>query len=127
MSYSVLIVEDSAVMRQMIRRALVGCIADVGSVQEATDGKQALHLMRNVGVDLVLTDINMPHIDGTSMLEEMQSQSELSDIPTVVITSDASQAMLKRVKDLGVKGCLLKPFRPDHLRAMVMRALSGTR
>lgn len=125
MSYNVLIVDDSAVMRRMVRRALSTCDVPMGEILEAANGEQALQVLSELWVDLVLTDINMPHMSGHTMLETMQQSNELGAIATIVVTSEKSAESIDRAKAVGAKGYLIKPFRAEELRVMVKNALES--
>ncbi len=125
MSYNVLIVDDSAVMRRMVRRALAVCDTPLGKIIEASDGEQALQILADAWIDLVLTDINMPHMSGYTMLETMQQSDELGAIATIVVTSEKSAESIERARSVGAKGYLIKPFRADELRTMVENALES--
>lgn len=125
MSYNILIVDDSAVMRRMVRRALALCDVPMGKILEASDGEQALQVLSEAWVDLVLTDINMPHMSGHSMLEAMKKNEDLSAIATIVVTSEKSSESVERARAIGAKGYLVKPFRAEELRAMVESALGN--
>ena len=125
MSYNILIVDDSAVMRRMMRRALTNGEAQLGQILEAADGEQALRAMSKGWVDLVLTDVNMPHLGGVALLEEMRKSDELGAIATIVVTSEKSAETIELVRAMGAKGYLVKPFRPEELRSMVERALES--
>lgn len=125
MSYNILIVDDSAVMRRMVRRALALCDVPMGKILEASDGEQALQVLSEAWVDLVLTDINMPHMSGHSMLEAMQKSEDLSAIATIVVTSEKSSESVERARAVGAKGYLVKPFRAEELRTMVESALGN--
>jgi two-component system chemotaxis response regulator CheY len=125
MSYNVLIVDDSSVMRRMVRRALALCDVPLGKIHEASDGEQALQVLSESWIDLVLTDINMPHMSGHTMLETMQQSNDLGAIATIVVTSEKSAESIERAKVVGAKGYLVKPFRPEELRMMVENALES--
>ncbi|MCP4447880.1 MAG: response regulator [Myxococcales bacterium] len=125
MSFNVLIVDDSAVMRRMVRRALATCELPMGQILEASDGEQALQVLSDSWIDLVLTDINMPHMGGHAMLEAMNESDELGAIATIVVTSEKSTESIERARAVGANGYLIKPFRPDELRAMVENALGS--
>jgi two-component system chemotaxis response regulator CheY len=125
MSFNVLIVDDSAVMRRMVRRALALCDVPMGKILEASDGEQALQVLSEAWIDLVLTDINMPHMSGYTMLETMQQSDDLGAIATIVVTSEKSAESIDRAKAVGAKGYLVKPFRADELRAMVENTLGS--
>ncbi len=125
MSYSSLIVDDSAIIRKMIRRALSLSGLDLGDILEAGDGRQALAVLDDHWVDVVLTDIHMPEMDGIELVERMALDPLLSKIPVLVVSTERSEERIERLRRLGIKGYLTKPFTPEQIRDAVTRALGG--
>jgi len=124
-SYSSLIVDDSAIIRKMIRRALSLSGLDLGDILEAGDGRQALAVLDDHWVDVVLTDIHMPEMDGIELVERMALDPLLSKIPVLVVSTERSEERIERLRRLGIKGYLTKPFTPEQIRDAVTRALGG--
>lgn len=116
MSRNILIVDDSATTRSMVRRIIALCGAPTGNIYEAPDGREALALLGQSQVDLVLADLHMPNMGGMEMTERMQSDPALKDIPVVIISADPNVGRVDQLKHLGVRGHLAKPFTPEGLR-----------
>ena len=122
---SVLIVDDSPVMRAFIRRVLSISGMTIGRVLEASDGEQALALLRREHVDLTLSDINMPNMDGAELMRNIAADPALSRIPVIVVSTDSSQHRTQAMLDLGAAGYVQKPFQPESLRAELEHVLGG--
>lgn len=116
MPFSVLIVDDSPVMREFIRRVIHFTGIEVANYLEASDGRQALLLLRKQPVDLVLTDLNMPGMNGEELLRQMKFEGFLEKIPTLVVSTDATEHRIVKMLQLGARGYVTKPFSPEILR-----------
>jgi two-component system, chemotaxis family, chemotaxis protein CheY len=120
-----LLVDDSPVMRSFLRRALSICRFPVAEFLEAGNGEQALAVLHGGRVDVVLTDINMPVMDGECMLLALRQDAALRSIPVVVISTDGTDSRRQRLLDLGAAAYLTKPFEPERLACLLGWVLSG--
>lgn len=125
MSYRVLIADDSPAMRSFVRRVLELSGFELSACFEAGDGAEALTILHNESVDAILTDINMPGVDGEELLRRLAADQSLRHIPAIVISTDATENRIARVMALGARGYVTKPFRPETLRAELERTLGG--
>lgn len=125
MSYSILVVDDSPLIRRMIKRSLAISKIDVGTVYEAGDGKEALSILDSHWIDLVLADINMPVMNGVEMVEAMARDDLLAKIPVVIVSTERSELRVERLRELGIRGYLTKPFTPEEIRDVVLGLLEG--
>ena len=125
MGFSVLIVDDSPVMRGFIRRVMTLSGLEVDNCLEASDGEEALEQLRHEAVDVILTDINMPKMNGEEFLRRLDSEGLLRTVPTLVISTDATKARMLRMLALGAEGYMTKPFSPETLRELLERVLGG--
>lgn len=123
MSYRVLIVDDSAVLRRMVRRALTIADLPVDPVHEASNGQEALTIMRQNWIDIVFADINMPVMSGAEMLSAMKNDPTLSATPVVVVSSEHSEKRVEEMKSLGARAFLVKPFRPETIKGIFCEVL----
>ncbi len=123
MSYSILIVDDSLPMRSVIKRTLK--TAGYGSAQfhEAGNGKEALAIMKNGWIDIVITDYNMPVMNGMELIKAIKGDELLKDIPIVVISTESNDAKIKEFTDLGAAGYITKPFTPETIRDLLINIL----
>lgn len=125
MAYSVLIVDDSPAMRKFISRVLTVSGLDLGLTLEAGDGRQAIDVLHSSWVDLVLTDINMPGMNGEELLGELSRDSIFRSIPVMVVSTDHSPERVERMMALGARAYLTKPFLPERLRDAIEKMLGG--
>ena len=120
MPATILIVDDSSTVRAMVRTALK---ADRHRVLEAAHGGTALTMLEEATADLVITDINMPEIDGLTLVRRVRQRAEHRFTPILVLTTEASDDMKQRGREAGATGWIVKPFRADQLRDVVQRVL----
>ncbi len=123
MAYRVLIVDDSAAMRSFIRRVMDVSGFDCSVQLEAANGKEALEVLRHEWVDLILTDINMPTMNGEELVRALESDEALRSIPVLVVSTDGTSQRIQQMMTLGAKGYLAKPFTPEGLREELERLL----
>lgn len=88
----------------------------LGTVIEASDGVEALEKLKDQTVDLILSDINMPNMDGIQLLTELKSRDEFRHIPVVMITTEGGEAKVMEALQLGASGYVRKPFTPDQIK-----------
>ena len=123
MAYRVLITDDSPAMRTFVRRVIELSGFELSHCYEAGDGEEALSLLRREWVDAILTDINMPGVDGEELLRRLAADEMLRSVPAIVISTDATEKRISRLLQLGARGYVTKPFRPETLRAELERIL----
>jgi two-component system chemotaxis response regulator CheY len=116
MAFQILIVDDSAAMREFIVRVIGLSGLDVGTCMQASNGQEALDVLRANWMDIVLTDINMPVMNGEQLVGCMAADEMLRTIPVLVISTDGSEHRVQRMMALGAKGYVKKPFSPELLR-----------
>jgi two-component system chemotaxis response regulator CheY len=124
MFQSIIITDDSSTARMITRRCLEIAGFKEASVLEAKDGQEALELMKSNQVDLMIVDLNMPNMDGRSLLKRIKSSPRLNHIPVLVISSLISDANNAELKELGAFETLSKPISPASL-AKALKRLSG--
>jgi two-component system, chemotaxis family, chemotaxis protein CheY len=124
MGIRVLIVDDSSTIRRIISRCLDRAEVGVTEVFEASDGREALDLLASRKVDVVLTDINMPNMDGLQLLAEIRKSPEWRAIPVMVITSESGAEAVGEAVAKGAAGYIKKPFTPLQLRSQFVPAVS---
>ena len=120
-----LVVDDSAAMRAYVRSALEGEAEDV-EVVEASSGFDALRLLPRGRFDLVITDINMPDINGLELLRFVRESEHMKQVAVMIISTQGSERDRQRGLKLGANGFLSKPFTPDALRKAVGESLAAT-
>src|SRR5579872_907165 len=112
----VLIVDDSAAIRKILRRVLQQAEIPLGQVFEAGDGKEAVESLKSQMVQLILSDINMPNMDGLQLLGELKAHPEWKNVPVVMITTEGSQAKVLEAVQLGAVGYVRKPFTAEQIK-----------
>jgi len=119
MPYNVLIVDDSAIMRALIRKVLVFSGFEMGESYEGAHGREALEILASHRVDLILSDLNMPVMDGIALIKALQADTRQAHIPVVLISTEGRPDILDPLLHQGVRGYIQKPFRPEAIRAML--------
>jgi two-component system, chemotaxis family, chemotaxis protein CheY len=123
MALNFMIVDDSPVMRAFIRKVIDATGLDVGEVCEAADGGEALALLQDHWMDLILADINMPNMNGEEFVRRLESDEVLRTIPVLIVSTDSSDVRVRQMLALGAKGYVTKPFPPEVLRDEVEKIL----
>jgi two-component system chemotaxis response regulator CheY len=116
---NVLIVDDSAMMRAIIRRTVKLTGVEIGVVHEAANGREALAVLEASPVDALFTDINMPVMNGPDLLREMAGR-DWDHICRVIVSTDGSDARRDEVRDLNVRMYVEKPFAPEAIRDVLL-------
>jgi two-component system chemotaxis response regulator CheY len=126
MAYRVLIVDDSPSMRAFMRRVIQLSGFELACCLEAGHGREALDLLQREWVDAILSDINMPCMDGEEFVQRLASDELLRNIPVIVVSTDGTDLRIRQMLALGARGYVIKPFRPETLRAELERTLEAT-
>ncbi|MDD2365022.1 MAG: response regulator [Desulfuromonadaceae bacterium] len=119
---TILIADDSATMRSM----LVAVVEELGDYQivEASSGFEALRLLPRENVDLILTDINMPDINGLELISYLRNNPNYKNIPVFIISTEGSARDIEKGKQLGANEYVIKPFSPPALQQLIRQYLS---
>jgi two-component system, chemotaxis family, chemotaxis protein CheY len=125
-----LIIDDSAVMRKVIERALRQSGLDFSEILQASNGEEALEILRGdapnaVKIDLIISDINMPVMDGLQFLEARRDQQLAVGVPVVMITTEGSEPFVLRAIAAGAQGYICKPFTAEQVKARVVPLLEA--
>jgi two-component system, chemotaxis family, chemotaxis protein CheY len=123
MAYNVLIVDDSAIVRSVIKRAILLSGVDAGEIYEAANGKEAIERLDSAWVDIVFSDINMPIMDGIEMVKSLDQKGILKETPVVIVSTDRSEVRIRQMKACGVREYLNKPFTPEEIRDVINKCL----
>jgi len=116
MALDVLIVDDSAAIRKILRRVLKQAEVPLGQVLEAGDGVEALETLRNANIGLVLLDVNMPNMDGMQLLAQIKARSEWRQLPIIIVTTEGGQSKVMEAVQLGAAGYIRKPFSAEQIK-----------
>ncbi len=115
-----LIVDDSSVMRKIVERALRQAGLDLEVVHEAGTGSEGLEQLKAHSVDLILSDINMPVMDGLEFLRQIRVQNLASGVPVIMITTESSEEHVKQAIQAGARGYIRKPFTAEQIKERVL-------
>lgn len=116
MESDVLVVDDSAAIRKILQRVLRQTGMAIRTIHEAGDGQEALALLATNRVDLVLSDINMPNMDGLQLLKSLKEAEEWRNVPVVMITTEGGETKVAEAVKLGAAGYVRKPFTADQIK-----------
>jgi two-component system, chemotaxis family, chemotaxis protein CheY len=121
---NVVIADDSDTARMFVRRCFEIAGLAEAQISEARDGHQAMALLEAGGVDLVITDLNMPVLDGRALIKQMRGDPRWLNVPIIVISSAANRELVNELRALGAQAILKKPPSPEHA-ARCLELLKG--
>jgi two-component system chemotaxis response regulator CheY len=116
MAIDVLIVDDSAAIRKILHRVLVQADVPLGRVVEAGDGLEALEALKTQKVGLILSDINMPNMDGLQLLSAVKANPQVKDVPVIMVTTEGGSSKVMEAVNLGAIGYVRKPFTAEQIK-----------
>jgi two-component system chemotaxis response regulator CheY len=125
MSIRALIVDDSSVMRKIVDRSLRQAGIEISQLFEAGNGAEALGVVQENKVDLILCDINMPVMDGLEFIKQLAAVDNAKGVPIVMITTEGSEAHVVQALACGARGYIRKPFTADQVKEHVIPILAG--
>lgn len=120
MSKVIMTADDSASMRQMVSFTLKQAGYEV---VEAEDGRDALAKLEGNGVNMLITDLNMPNMDGIELIRQVRSQPQYKFMPIVMLTTESQDEKKQEGKAVGATGWIVKPFQPEQLLAVIKKVL----
>lgn len=116
MPLDVLIVDDSAAIRKILQRVLQQANLPLGRIVEAADGREAMEALKTQKVGLILSDINMPNMDGLQMLGQLKADDQWKHVPVIMISTEGSQTKVMEAVQLGARGFVRKPFTAEQIK-----------
>ncbi len=120
MAKTILTVDDSASIRQMVKFTLV---KEGYDVIEACDGKDALSKLQSGAANMVVTDLNMPNMDGITLIKELRAKPQYKFVPIIMLTTESQDSKKAEGKAAGATGWIVKPFKPEQLVTVVKKVL----
>lgn len=123
MAHTILIVDDSPPMRMVIRKTIKASGFGAGRFFEAGNGREALELLQQNWMDLVVTDYNMPDMNGMELIAAMKKDDVLQAVPVLMITTEGSSRKVEEFLSGGASGYIKKPFTPEEIRAKIIAIL----
>ncbi len=125
MKGTVLVIDDSAMMRKVVLRILKMADFDFETSLEAGDGLEAVALLRQNTVALIMCDINMPTMSGLELLQQIKEEKLATGVPIVMVTTESSEPQVRQAILAGARGYIRKPFTVEHIRNSVKPLLSA--
>ena len=123
MALNILIEDDSSLTRKAIKRIIDMLGLDVGQILEAGDGMEALKILEETKVDLVLADLNMPEMGGIEMIYHMRGNEAIKDTPVIVVSTESSTTRIEGLLANGAKAYLHKPFTPEEVKEVITQTV----
>lgn len=123
MAFNILVVDDSMPMRKVLKKTIKASGFRMADYEEAADGQEALAILKSKWIDIVVTDFNMPNMNGLELVSEMKKDDLLKTIPVLVITTEGSATRVEEFEEKGVAGYIKKPFTPEEIRAKLHEIL----
>ena len=123
MAYNILIVDDSLPMRAVIKKTIKTSGFGSANFFEAVNGLEALDVLGDDWLDLVITDYNMPEMDGMQLMAEMKKDDVFNSIPILVVTTEGSHEKVEEFLALGAAGYIKKPFTPEEIKSKLTEIL----
>ncbi len=123
MPFNILIVDDSSPMRAVIKKVIQASGFDVGEIHEADSGKEALQILNDQWLDVVLSDYNMPEMNGLEMLQHMKRDEMMKGIPVIMITTEGGNERIDEFIKEGACAYIRKPFTPEEIRSRLQELL----
>lgn len=125
MALNILVVDDSSLTRKAIKRIIEMLGLDLGQIFEAESGKEALKILHETNVDLVLADLNMPKMGGIEMIANMRDNEATNDIPVVVVSTESSTTRIEGLLANGARAYLHKPFTPEEVKEVIIQTVGA--
>lgn len=123
MAFNIMVVDDSETMRSVIKKVVSMSGVAVGEYHEAGNGKEALAVLDKEWIDVILSDINMPEMNGIELIQAIKNNEVLNHIPVIFISTEASQARMDEAKKHGAAGYVKKPFIPETIKSVLLDVL----
>jgi len=124
MAFNILVADDSETMRAVVKKTVEMSGVPIGEFHEAANGKEALAILENSWIDVILSDINMPEMGGMDLLRAVTASEDFRRIPLIFITTESSEARMDEAKRLGVAGYIKKPFVPETIKTILYEVLA---
>lgn len=123
MSFNVLIVDDSNAMRAVIKKIVTISGFQMDQCLEAANGREAMEVLSENWVDVIISDINMPEVNGLELLDQLNKNDTLKEIPVIMITTEGSSERMQEAFNRGAKGFIKKPFLPEDIKKILHQVI----
>ena len=126
MAYSILLVDDSSVAIRIMKKIIKLSGLPMGNIFTAQNGKTAIDILSKNKIDIILTDLNMPVMDGFTFIETVKNIPELSNIPIVIVSTEGRDEYIIKGIKLGASNYIRKPFKPEQIKDIIQKTLDIT-
>lgn len=116
MSFNVMIVDDSGAMRAVIKKVITISGFKINNCYEAANGREALEKLKQNWVDVIISDVNMPEMNGLELLKSLSQDPLYRSIPAIIVSTEGSSERMKEALEGGAKGFIKKPFQPEEIK-----------
>ena len=123
MSFNLLIVDDSSSMRAVIKKIVTISGFQMDKCLEANNGREAMELLSTNWIDVIISDINMPEVNGLDLLYQLKNNDTLKEIPVIMITTEGSSERMQEAFERGAKGFIKKPFLPEEIKKVLHQVI----
>jgi two-component system, chemotaxis family, chemotaxis protein CheY len=123
MTFDILVVDDSKAALFMFKKIITLSGVPIGTLLTAENGLEAIEVLKQYPVDLVMTDINMPEMDGFQLIEYLKKSDTFKHLPIIVITTEGRDKFVDKAKNLGAANYIKKPFQPEQVRHLILQTL----
>ena len=123
MSFNLLIVDDSNSMRAVIKKIVTISGFQLDNCLEAANGREALEVLAENWVDVIISDINMPEVNGLELLDQLKKNETFKEIPVIMITTEGSTERMQEAMGRGAKGFIKKPFLPEEIKKVLYQVI----
>jgi two-component system chemotaxis response regulator CheY len=123
MSFNILIVDDSGAMRAVIKKVITISGFKISLCLEAANGREALEQLKQNWVDVIVSDVNMPEMNGLELLQSLSQDPLYQNIPVIIVSTEGSSERIKDAFDRGAKGFIKKPFLPEEVRQVLYNVI----
>jgi two-component system chemotaxis response regulator CheY len=120
---TIMVVDDSSPMREVIIKTVKAAGYSSENFLQASNGREALVMMQDNWIDLLVTDYNMPDMDGLMLIEEMKKDDVFASVPVLIITTERRDELIELFMEKGEAGYLKKPFKPEEIRQKIVEIL----
>jgi two-component system, chemotaxis family, chemotaxis protein CheY len=122
MSVNILIVDDSPIIRSVLKKAITMANLPVAELYQAGNGQEALDVIEAEWIDVMFLDINMPVMNGVEVLQNLNENGDINSVKVIVISTEGSSTRIEELNKLGIKGFLRKPFTPEQFQEVFTKA-----
>ncbi len=123
MSFNVMIVDDSGAMRAVIKKIITISGFKINNCFEAANGREALEMLKQNWVDVIISDVNMPEMNGLELLKSLSQDPLYRSIPAIIVSTEGSNERMKEALEGGAKGFIKKPFQPEEIRKVLYNVI----